>query len=803
MKTLIGCVLLSGGAALAQNPAPILWVAPPVTHSPEDRAQLNMDNVAVGDLSGDGRPDVVYVDRNTGGVHLLTTEMSGHWWPRRGGDPLTTTSPDGFVALGDLNGDDRVDAAALSLQGDGRVRFGLRQADGSIRWEDVDFAAAAPLGSSHGPSVADVTGDGIADLVLNDPEHRAYTLAGAAWQPLDLSAFRGLPHPLQIVDFDGDGDPDAVGSNNNQPILFRNDGAFPWTPTGPVQRSLGEGRFAVADIIPGNGAEPIGSTTDHLHVMRKQSPVDWPAWTQTPHLGMYQPVAVDVDGDDDLDLVGAAVEASRVLVFLENDGTGTFRQQRVPVGAGAGGNHRGRVWPADLNGDGYQDFVVAYDQSILSVYATGAGVLGATFEPEGDATADSGARIEAGVVTVTALVPLPEPVTVTELTLLVDGAPAPDVLASVEVSGGGQVSGRLEGVALDGPLRVPLAGNGLRVSNNTDVRLRVTLRLSDVAHRATPELRVAWDSVRARFADGEPAPVVNQIQFARTVTLRNGAPVAQFDVIEVPEGRTTLLDVLANDSDPEGDPLTIEITSEPRYGVAEVVDGQIRYTHDGRDDGRTDRLFYRVRDPRGATSAEVPATLRVTPVNDPPMAEPDAYVTREDVPLVVEFDLGPLANDIDPDSAILTVVLEQPPAVGDLQLEPDGSFVYLPPADFDGEVTFTYRADDGEALSAPATVTITVLPDDDAPRPAAGPFATAIDTAVVLDLGGVDPEGGATVLLIERFPTRGYLTDLRPEAGRVTYVPRPGIQGEDRFTYRLRDDAVVSGVYEAVVTVGR
>jgi hypothetical protein len=74
-----------------------------------------------------------------------------------------------------------------------------------------------------------------------------------------------------------------------------------------------------------------------------------------------------------------------------------------------------------------------------------------------------------------------------------------------------------------------------------------------------------------------------------------------------------------------------------------------------------------------------------------------------------EFGLGVLVNDLDPDGESLTAVLETPPAHGDLTLNADGSFVYVPAPGFTGVDTFIYRAmDEVEALTAPTIVDITV-----------------------------------------------------------------------------------------------
>ncbi|WP_418321204.1 cadherin-like domain-containing protein [Piscinibacter sakaiensis] len=78
---------------------------------------------------------------------------------------------------------------------------------------------------------------------------------------------------------------------------------------------------------------------------------------------------------------------------------------------------------------------------------------------------------------------------------------------------------------------------------------------------------------------------------------------------------------------------------------------------------------------------------------------------------------GVLANDSDPDSAPLQVhpALVSGPSNGTLAIHADGSFTYTPNANFHGTDSFSYRATDGIANSAPATVTITVLPVADTP----------------------------------------------------------------------------------------
>lgn len=116
-------------------------------------------------------------------------------------------------------------------------------------------------------------------------------------------------------------------------------------------------------------------------------------------------------------------------------------------------------------------------------------------------------------------------------------------------------------------------------------------------------------------------------------------------------------------------------------------------------------------DDAGATSAQ--QTFQII-VNEPPVADDDSYTTDEDTPLTVDAP-GVLDGDTDADSDPLTAVLVTDVATGTLNLNTDGSFTYTPPQNFNGQVTFTYVANDGSQDSNEATVTINVMPVNDAP----------------------------------------------------------------------------------------
>ena len=109
----------------------------------------------------------------------------------------------------------------------------------------------------------------------------------------------------------------------------------------------------------------------------------------------------------------------------------------------------------------------------------------------------------------------------------------------------------------------------------------------------------------------------------------------------------------------------------------------------------------------------------VTATGAPPNTAPEAtddpntpgdpnYTTNEGTPLTASDANGVLANDLDPNSDPLTAVKVSSPANGTLTLNANGSFTYSPNAGFSGTDSFTYKANDGQADSNTATVTITV-----------------------------------------------------------------------------------------------
>jgi CSLREA domain-containing protein len=185
-----------------------------------------------------------------------------------------------------------------------------------------------------------------------------------------------------------------------------------------------------------------------------------------------------------------------------------------------------------------------------------------------------------------------------------------------------------------------------------------------------------------------------------------GSALAAGQLDQVRKEDLLLPGILANDTDPEGDPLTAAVVVGPAHGSLSLnADGTFSYTPAQNFYG-TDTFTYQAND--GQLNSNVATvTITVTRAIQPPVANNDSYSTNENATLMIPAP-GVLGNDTDPNNDPLTAVLISKPAHGSLVLNSNGSFSYTPAANFYGTDTFTYQATDGLATSGTATVTLAV-----------------------------------------------------------------------------------------------
>ncbi len=225
-------------------------------------------------------------------------------------------------------------------------------------------------------------------------------------------------------------------------------------------------------------------------------------------------------------------------------------------------------------------------------------------------------------------------------------------------------------------------------------------------------------------SDTEPVIVVGKAPD----TGENKAPIAVADTGSTSFGVPVTLNLLTNDSDPDGNtPLTITALTPPASGQGSVqLSGTtaVVYTPPAVVTAPLTATFtYKAQDAKGLAST-TPATVTITVApNRPPTAVNDAATT-----LGVAIPINVLANDTDPEGNVpLSAVILSQPATGRGTVSTDGTVItYTPPGTVTTAftTTFTYAARDSfGAQSTPATVTVQV-----SPKPAAETFTVTTAT---------------------------------------------------------------------------
>ncbi|EHH2480965.1 tandem-95 repeat protein [Vibrio parahaemolyticus] len=188
----------------------------------------------------------------------------------------------------------------------------------------------------------------------------------------------------------------------------------------------------------------------------------------------------------------------------------------------------------------------------------------------------------------------------------------------------------------------------------------------------------------------------------------NDAPNAKNDVITTEEDTAVTIDVLVNDSDVEGDVLSIQSASVPsEQGSVDIVDGKLVFTPAENFNGEA-TITYIVTD--GDLTDEANVTVTVTPVNDSPVAVDDTTSIQEDTAVTIDV----LTNDTDVDGDKLSIESASVPKEQGTVEVVDGKLVFTPAENFNGDAEITYTVTDGE-LTDEAKVTVTVNPVNDAP----------------------------------------------------------------------------------------
>ncbi len=329
------------------------------------------------------------------------------------------------------------------------------------------------------------------------------------------------------------------------------------------------------------------------------------------------------------------------------------------------------------------------------------------------------------------------------------------------------------------------------LDNDTDVD-NDTLQITDVSQPASGSVSIANSSVvytpttgfsgvdvfSYTIDDGKQGSAVARVSVQ--VSNVNVFPEAADDSVTLNENSSILIDVLSNDSDGDGDPLTLAIDAVPENGVVRVAGAQIEYVPSADFTG-DDQFQYLVSDGQGGTAV---ATVRITVnnVNATPVAGNDSASTNENESVTIDV----LANDSDTDEQdSLTIASVTSPLNGSATVV-DGQIVYQPNGGYFGDDSFQYTVGDGNGATDSASVTVSVASVNSDPLAVNDSVTTSENTLTTIAVlaNDSDPDGDSLTVELASQPSKGTATI---SDNQIIYNPTAGQSGPDAFTYRILD----------------
>lgn len=266
--------------------------------------------------------------------------------------------------------------------------------------------------------------------------------------------------------------------------------------------------------------------------------------------------------------------------------------------------------------------------------------------------------------------------------------------------------------------------------------------------------------------------------YRTTAGAGNGnTPDANDDAVTTTSGAPVTISVLSNDTDPNGDALSIVSFNQGTDGAVTQVGNDLVYTPTATFVG-TDTFTYTIQDPDGNQST---ATVTVT-VNSATSPNPtpvnDSVSTTQNTAVTIDV----MANDTDPNGDTLSIQGFTQPANGGVT-QSGTNLVYTPVTGYTGTDTFSYTVVDPDGNEGTATVTVTVSGPNLPPINAKDDVVETIqETPITIAvLANDDMHAGAAISGFEQ-GTHGTVTQ---SGDKLVYTPNQGFAGDDKFMYTV------------------
>lgn len=304
---------------------------------------------------------------------------------------------------------------------------------------------------------------------------------------------------------------------------------------------------------------------------------------------------------------------------------------------------------------------------------------------------------------------------------------------------------------------------------------------------------------------------IHSVKLAR---LFNDPPVASSPSISTAEDTPKAGLITATDAD--GDALTYTVITQPLHGgVVLNINGTYTYTPTTNYNG-TDSFAIAVSDGNGGT-ANVTIPVVVTPVNDPPTANPDVKSVFEDIVTIVSAANGLVSNDTDIDGDDQLLVINYSiagiagvqfmdsdvliPGIGVINIGYAGNYRFTPVANYHGLVpVITYTINDLHGPNGSSTSTLTLMVGDINDPPS---FVKGADLIIPINSAPQTHNNWATMLrkgpanessqLLDFILTndKNSLFAIQPAIdanGKLTYIPAANQYGKATVTVQIHDN---------------